>query len=151
MKYLLTIALFTLSLFGYSQISEPIKPPPTKTIGKIAPLGGFVAELSYYINEGDTIYLLNFNDASYTKINSIETVRFSEEGNTVNELYKMFKSVFIPENKKNKDYIVQFTLGKETVSIGNTKSLGVTSAMFTRNSSFFTLTEKQVDKLFGKN
>lgn len=151
MKYLLTLTLCALFLFGTSQISQPTKLPPTVTIGKIAPLGSFVAELAYQVNNGDTAYTLSFNDASYTQINSIENVRFAGGENTVNELHKAFKSVFLSENKKNKDYIVHFTLGKDVVAISNTKSMGITSAMFLVRQAYFTLTEKQVDKLFGKN
>ncbi len=151
MKYVLTFAFCALFFFGHSQISQPAKIPPTVTVGKIAPLGGFVAELSYQVNNGDTAYTLSFNDASYTQINSIENVRFSGGESTINELYKAFKSVFLSENKKNKDYMVHFTLGKDVVAISNTKSMGITSAMFLIRQAYFTLTEKQVDKLFGKN
>lgn len=151
MKHLLTLSFLIVFTKSFGQISPPTKVAPAVTVGKIAPLGGFVADLTYQINDGDTTYTLRFNDAQYKQINSIESVRFSADGGTVDELYNLFKSVFLDENKKNKDYIVQFTLGRESVTISNTKSLGVTSAMFTRKSSFFTLTEKQVDKLFGKN
>jgi hypothetical protein len=41
-------------------------------------------------------------------------------------------------------------LGKEAVSISHTKGMGVTSAMFIVKNAYFMLTEKQVDKLFGK-
>jgi hypothetical protein len=150
MKYLLTIAFVSVFGFLQAQISEPIKPPASVTVGKIAPLGGFVAELSYYINEGDTTYILTFNNMKYKHIDAIESVAFSGISNSAEGLYKMFKSVFSKENKSNKDYIVQFTLGKESVAISNVKSMGITSAMFTCKNAFFTLTEKQVNKLFGK-
>jgi hypothetical protein len=86
----------------------------------------------------------------YTHIDAITSVQFSGIGNAVSGLYKVFKSVFSEENKSNKDYTVQFTLGKELVSISHTKGMGITSAMFLIKDAYFMLTEKQVDKLFGK-
>jgi hypothetical protein len=152
MKYLLTtLILSLLSNYSNGQISVPKEAQPTTLVGKIAPMGGFVAELSYLKNEADTTYFLRFRNAKYTHITSIESVAFSGVDNTVTELYKVFKSAFTDENKSKKDFLVQFTLGKNEVAISNTKSLGITSAMFTYKDAFFTLTEKQIDKLFGKN
>lgn len=156
MKRLLTIMIITVLQLGsntYGQISTPIKSAPRTTVGKIAPLGSFTAELSYQKSEQegtDTIYSLSFRNAKYSHITSVETVHFSSEGNTVNELYKVFKSVFLPENKNNKDYMVHFTLGKTDVAISTFKNMGITSAMFFCNGAYFTLVDKQVDKLFGK-
>jgi hypothetical protein len=141
-------------LCAYGQISTPQKSTPSSIVGKIAPMGAFVAGLSCRINEADskdTTYTLSFNNLKFKHIDAIESVSFSGVNNTVNELYKVFKSVFTDENKKNKDYIVNFTLGKDAVTISNTKAMGVTSAMFLVKDAYFTLTEKQVDKLFGKN
>lgn len=151
---LAVLIIILLPCICYTQISAPLKVSASITVGKIAPMGSFTAELSYQINEKDTkdtIYTLRFNNAKYTHITSIESVRFSGVDNTVVELYKMFKSVFSEENKKNKDYIVQFNLGKDAVAVSSIKSMGITSAMFTYKEAYFSLTEKQVDKLFGKN
>ena len=153
MKYLLTIILLN-ALTATSQITTPQKVTPSTIVGKIAPMGAFVAELSCRQNEvddKDTTYTLRFNNMKYKHIDAIVSVDFSGIGNTVGDLYKAFKSVFAEENKKNKDYLVNFTLGKEPVAISNTKTMGVTSVMFLIKDAYFTLTEKQVDKLFGKN
>jgi hypothetical protein len=142
------------ALSATCQISTPQKLTPLTVVGKIAPMGAFVAELSYQLNnadEKDTIYTLRFNNLKYKHIDAIESVRFSGINNTLNELYNIFKSVFTEENKKNKNYLVNFTLGKDVVAISNYKSMGVTSAMFLIKDAYFTLTEKQIDKLFGKN
>lgn len=155
MKYLLTLPLLAcLTQLVNAQISIPEKSAPATTIGKIAPMGTFTAELSYSINEvdvSDTIYTLRFRNHKYTQIDSYEKVRFSSEGNTVDELYKAFKSVFTEENKRNKDYLIHFTLGKDVVAISQAKSMGITSAMFLVKDAYVLLTEKQINKLFGKN
>lgn len=143
-----------LSLFAHGQISAPQKVEPSTIVGKIAPMGGFVAELSYRKNEADdkdTTYMLRFNNMKYTRIDVIESVRFSGIGNAVEDLYKVFKSVFSEENKNNKEYVAQFSLGKDAVVISHTKGMGIISAMFLVRDAWFSLTEKQVDKLFGKN
>jgi hypothetical protein len=155
MKYLLTLLIFaSITQFIHGQISTPQKITPSTTIGKIAPMGTFTAELSYSVNEADasdTIYTLRFRNHKYTQIDSYENVRFSSEGNTVDELYKAFKSVFTEENKKNKDYLIHFTLGKDVVAISQAKSMGIISSMFLAKDAYVLLTEKQVNKLFGKN
>lgn len=155
MKYLLTIMIITvLSHIGLAQIGAPVKVLPSTTVGKIAPMGTFTAELSYTINDADTkdtSYTFRFRNHKYTQIDSYESVQFSGEGNTAEQLYKVFKSVFTDENKNNKDYFVHFSLGKETVAISHTKSMGITSAMFQAKDAYVMLTEKQINKLFGKN
>lgn len=153
MKYLLTSLCLFYSLIIKAQISPIQKSPVSITIGKIAPMGAFVAELSYMKNEADekdTTYILRFNNMKYKHIDAIESVYFSGTGGVVDDLYKAFKSVFNEENKKNKDYIIKFSLGKEVVAISNTKAMGVTSAMFLVKDAYFSLTEKQIDKLFGR-
>ncbi len=151
MRTLLLSAILFVSISSFCQISTVRKLEKGTSVGKIAPMGAFIAELSYDVGPAkDTTYTLMFNDATYSKIDAIKSVHFSGTEGTAEKLYEMFKSVFSPENKKNKDYIVTATLGMEQVIISNFKSMGVVSAMFTVNGAFFTLVEKQVDKLFGK-
>lgn len=152
MKYLLA-GLIAIALYheGAGQISVPQKSQPNITVGKIAPLGSFTAELSYQITGTDTAYTLRFRNAKYTKIISTEAVLFNSDGNAVNGLYQAFKSVFKDENKNNKDYLIHFTIGKDVVAISTYKNMGITQAMFLVKDAHFAITEKQVDKLFGKN
>lgn len=152
MKYLLT-ALITISLCheGTGQISVPQKSQPAITVGKIAPLGSFTAELSYQVDGTDTTYTLRFRNAKYTQIISTESVLFDSDGNAIGGLYNAFKSVFSEENRNNKDYLIHFTMGKDVVAISTYKNMGITQAMFLVKDAHFAITEKQVDKLFGKN
>lgn len=155
MKYLLTVLIISM-LCNYSnaQIGTPVKSTPSIVVGKIAPLGTFIAELSYRqneVDEKDTTYTLRFRNQKYTRIDSYESVEFSGIGNAVEDLYKAFKSVFTEENKSNKEYSITFTMGKDVVMISNYKVMGITSALFLVKGAHVSLTEKQVDKLFGKN
>jgi hypothetical protein len=150
MKYLLAI-LALLPNLSDAQIGTPQKATPSIIIGKIAPLGSFTAELSYQVAETDTTYTLRFRNAKYTQITSTESVLFDSDGNAVDGLYKAFKSVFTEENRNNKDYLIHFTIGKDVVAISTYKNMGITQAMFLVKDAHFSITEKQVDKLFGKN
>jgi hypothetical protein len=129
-------ALCIIALFVFGNLNAQ------KTIGKIAPMGAFVAELSYMVSGSDTVYTFTFNDKKYTQIDAIKSVSFT----SLNEFYTNLKSVFI---KKSKDYSLDFTLGKEPATVKAFKSMGILQAMIYVKDGYTTLTEKQVDKLFG--
>jgi hypothetical protein len=79
MRYTLTITVFILiCYYSNAQIGAPIKSTPSTVVGKIAPLGSFIAELSYKkneVDEKDTTYTLRFRNQKYTRIDSYESVR----------------------------------------------------------------------------
>lgn len=129
-------------------MGTPVSHVAPVVVGKIAPMGAFVAELNYTITGSDTTYSLVYNNAKYTKIDDIRTVRFAGTDNTAGKLYEAFKSAF--QNKNTKDYALTFSLGKEVVSVSPKKNMGVWQAMFLVGENYMLLTEKQVDKLFGK-
>lgn len=138
MKKNICFLLMIVSLTSYSQISTPVKLSST-TLGKVAPLGTFIADITY---SGD-VYTLSFNDLRF-KTDFIKSVSFQNVDSTVDKLYNLFKDAF-----KSKEPVT-FKLGSQEVTISRMKSMGVTSAMFTMGDAYFTMTEKQVDKLFAK-
>jgi hypothetical protein len=142
MKFTLLLLLFAFQ--AKAQISEPVK-YEAKTVGKIAPMGAFVADIS---QTGDS-YTLSFNDMQYSKIDAIKSVSFQGK-ETLDKLYELFKSVFKPENKSNKDYLIGFKLGDKDVTISTYKNMGVTQSRFEMSGQWFSITERQVDKLFSK-
>lgn len=153
MKYLLLTIITVLTLNSFAQLSAPVKLPPTTRVGKIGTLGTLIAELEYYINPDDatdTIYLLTFKDYKYSHIDRTEQLSFSGKGGVIDQLYTLFKSAFTDENRGNKDYAVSVTLGKDAITIASSKSMGFPTVIFLRGSSYGTLTERQVDKLFAK-
>jgi hypothetical protein len=107
-------------------------------------MGAFVAELNYTVVDTDTVYTFSFNDKAYTKIDAIKTISFT---GGMTEFYEATKKVF---SEKNKDYSANLTLGKESVTIKGLKSMGIWQAMIYAKNGYTALTEKQVDKLFGK-
>jgi len=152
-KVITASALVFINAFGFSQISAPKKDSPSTVVGKISPMGSFIAELSYRLNSveaADSIYTLRFRNAKYKTMTELESLDFSSSGNTVSQFYTALKSVFLDENKSNKDYAITFTLGKDVVAVSAYRSVGVLMVMFQKGDGHFFLTEKQLDKLFGK-
>jgi hypothetical protein len=121
-----------------------------KTIGKLK--AGFIskAELNYYIDESDTVYSILFRNAEYTSIVDYQSIDFSGGQEVVDQLYSVIKTFFSEENKKNKEYKRKLKLGEKDVSIHNYRTMGVTNVMIWVDKSYFYLTEKETDKLFGK-
>ena len=147
MKSIIICSLTMLVGGASAQISTPVKEIPSTIIGKVNPMNTFIAELNYSVKDKDTTYTLSFRDMKYEQITSIKSIQFSGEGNTVEQLYSLMKSVFLDENKKNKDYAVTVTLGSNLVSISHYRNM----VQFLVDNSNVFLTEKQIDKLFGKS
>lgn len=141
-------------VIGMAQIGTPQQVATQSKVGKVAPMGSFIAELTYAINpedSKDTTYILSFRNYKYRTLTQIETIRFSSEGDSMNQLYALCKSVFSDENKKNKDYAVNVTLGKELIQVGQFRQMGTVNCMILIPAGYGVLSESQVDKLFGKN
>ena len=154
MKKLITAAMLLLSVGCFAQISQIEKAPEQKIVGKIAPMGSFIAELTWSpMSERpqDSTYTLMFRNQKFKTLNEREYVIFLGVEGTFGQLYGVFKSVFAPENKSNKDYMVSFKLGNTDVTIAHYQTMGIVGAMFMAKNAYVVLTESQVDKLFGKN
>ena len=143
-KYLFVVASALLTILATGQI-KIIKLPDEKIVGKI----NGVAEITYTVNE-DTIYTFRFKDQQYKVLSEYDLVTFKGRDNTLDKLYKIFKSVFLTENKNNNDYKVALMLGDTAVVIGTLIKDYETKSMFFTSSGHTYLSEEQVDKLFGK-
>lgn len=140
-----------LPLLTFGQMTEIQKNTPGIKVGKAATVGAVIAELEYLVADGDTLYTLKYRDASFTRIDSYHRISFLSVENAVDNLYKALKSVFTPENRSNKDYSLSFGLGGKEVGIKQTRAYGPVMAVFYSESAMVFLSEKHVDKLFGKN
>ena len=153
MKQILVVAIAliaTINSYGQVQLLQ-VDNNQTVTVGKLKSGFAFIADLDDKIDDKDTVYTLSFQDNRFTQITSIKSVSFNSDGDALNSVYSIFKSVFKDENKKNKDYNVTFKLGQETVMVANSRMMGITYArLFVNNSYSIPLLESQVDKLFGK-
>lgn len=149
------LIIFCLSLLcsasAYCQMSAPIKEAPSTLAGKVNNFGTFVGSLSYSIDDKDTVYDLCFRNYKYTTITELDHIRFGGEGGAVDSLFSLMRTVFADENRKNKDYAVTVTLGKEPISISTYRSMGIPAVMILNREGYGLFTEKQLAKLFGKN
>lgn len=89
------------------------------------------------------MYDLLFEDAT-TKLS--KDVYFIASNNDIENLYQLIKSLFLKENTgKDKSRVVK--LGNEQITLFSIKA---SWAFFMAENGTFNMTEKQVDKLFGK-
>lgn len=143
------VLIFLLAPFvGFSQIQVMPKTQEI-TIGKVKRGGQFVAEIKQEIKDGDTLYFYMFQNAKYSTITDFQIIHF-EGKKTLDDLYTLLMSVFLEENKKNKEYKVDFNLGKSYCSIKTERMMGLTAVWFYTDKGYNSYTEKEINKLFGK-
>lgn len=141
MKVLVILLMIFLSEKSFAQL-EVKKNPEKVVIGKSGD-----NELYYHIWEGDTNYVIMFRDQQYQQLIQIESFSFTNHMGELDGLYDAIKTVFLPENKKNKDYSLSITLNSQDIYIANFMSRG---AYIRTKDGLLYLNEKQTDKLFGK-
>ena len=143
MKKLLVFSMLLVSFVSYGQISIS----QSKTIGVIKNGGSEDIKLS---TSGKNI-TLNYSgiDANNKWENSV--IRFTGDENDLNTLYSAFISVFEPDNKDNKNYSLELTLGNDVVKIENKKMFGSPYVVFGNGKTHTRqLTKGQIETLFGK-
>ena len=149
MKKVILMVVFVLTSNAlFSQIEIKKNETPI-LIGRIAPMGSFMASLEKYSDH----YTLTFNDAKYTTITNLKSFIFSIED------FEAVSSIFTKEDstaKKGDSYTVKLPidggslyiqydsmLGKIYPSIAYTDTAGIVGI-------FPYFTNKQYLKLFGK-
>ena len=108
------------------------------------------ARLAYEVNDNDTSYVLSLHNLQNDTTNSYHSLMFSGNATTVNQFYSILKLMIAKRNKKHKDYSTTIALGNKLVVIATTRILGETSAVVYLPEGYNYLTERQVDKVFGK-
>lgn len=147
-KTLLLFILIAITLTGFSQIKK-IKPAENILIGKIAPMGGLQIEC---IKSGDT-YTFTYRDVKYTQIVELKSFEFKDVDNAFEDLYKMIIDGL--ENPPKEDIMLE--LPNDIIWLSFTKAMGIANFRFGHSVSKSDaigfsgwLTEKKVNKLFGK-
>jgi len=148
-KLLVTLAFATSAMFASAQI-QTIETNEVKTVGRLKTGGILRCELTYVADGTDTTYMLSFIDSRYRVLKELRHISFNGADNTLNTFYSILKSFFTDNNKKNKDYTQQFKLGKDLITVKGSKSFGVYGANIYYDGSYFGMTEKDIDKVFGK-
>lgn len=118
---------------------------------KVTNMGTYIGGFSYSLEEDgkDTSYDLSFNNYKYQHITAIGHIYFSGEGHALDSLHALMKTVFLDENRKNKDYSIAVRLGKGLIQIGTYRVMGVTACMIQNDEGYGLFTEKQTERLFG--
>ncbi|MCX6183879.1 MAG: hypothetical protein NTX74_02300 [Flavobacterium sp.] len=147
-KTILLIVLVLTSSVSFSQIEIKKNETPV-LIGKIAPMGAFMASLDKY----STHYSLTFNDAKYKTITNLKSFIFSIED------FEAISSIFTKEDpnaKKGDSYTVKLPLDGGSLYIQYDSMLGkiYPTIAYTDTAGivgiFPYFTNKQYLKLFGK-
>lgn len=142
MKHILILSTLALMLSTKTNAQIPI--------GKCSHGAYTSGELSYKITGTDTIYTLNYRDFQYSSTPIYDDLIFKGNSKTIDDLYKLMKSVFNEENVKNKEYSVKITLGNQEVKIGTYRFMGMTMSQITTSLGWGYFNSNQLDKLFGK-
>lgn len=147
-KFLLTLfVVVSLQASAQIEMKESVK---SVKIGEVRGAGRFIASIEKIPSKEDTVCVLYYKNVRYTTLTDIQDIVFNDTDSTLAELYNVIQSAFTDENKKKKDFKIDFRLGDKDVSITSEKMFGIPYVKFWTENGFFYLTEKQLDKLFGK-
>jgi hypothetical protein len=120
--------------------------PTNQTIGKCKNGAYTQAEITFKPTKEDTVFRFTYLNAKYSTLNDYQTITFNSEGNTLSSFYSVLKDMF----SKQKGSEQSFKLGDTDVIVSNKKNMGVTALLIYTPNGYVYLTEKQVDKTFGR-
>ena len=151
MKYLFPLTfLLVISVTVMAQLEER-ETANWKLIGQLK-FGGITKSKMEYINSGeDTTYFLFIKDVRDTPKSNYFGITFKSTNDTYGKLYTILKSFFLPENKKNKKYSRTFDLGNTGVNVQHYRLITGHGVMFYTREGYIYWSEKDIDKLFGKD
>lgn len=151
LKKMIPVAmLVTASLTGSAQIEER-ESADWKVIGRLKFGGITKAKMEYTTAGTDTTYFLFIKDARDQPKDNYFGITFKSIDGTYEKLYGILKSFFLPENKKDKKYSRSFNLGNTGVHVQHRQLITSRGIMFSTTEGHTYWSEKDVDKLFGKD
>ena len=121
-----------------------------KLIGRLHFGGITKAKIEYLANGPDTTYSLFIKDVRDQPKNNYFSISFKNTNRTYDKLYTILKSFFLPENKKDKKYSRTFDLGNAGVNVQHYRLITGRGIMFYTKNGYTYWSEKDIDKLFGK-
>lgn len=142
--------LFCFKMVAVNAQIEMASPAEWAIVGELKTLGLTKAKMEFRTVGADTLYFLLMKDFRKQQETNYFSVKFKGTGNTFSQLYELLQSFFIAENRKNKDYMKTFRLGEEGVNLQHCNLIGQHGVRLTTNEGYINLSEKDVDKLFGK-
>lgn len=146
------LAFFTiLSLschIGFAQLPAE-QNSPEAIVGRCMAGTNILAQLAYQVTELDTIYTFSMQN-QHDDDRQECSIRFSGRNNIVSSLYNTLKGLIIMRNKKRRDYSTTMAISGKLVVFETSRLLGNTSVTIYLPQGSNTLTEWQLDRLFGK-
>lgn len=137
MKNLILIALTVLSFNGYSQLVVKETPKDT-TIWQQSKLVS-LPKLMRFSFDTEFSYVIYYKNAKYPSITDIQYITTGDL-ETSKQFFELCKTVIVEDK--------EFSIDLDKKSISLQKSLG--AAMIYMSSSYFYLTEKQIDLILEK-
>jgi len=119
-------------------------------VGQVKSIGTLIAKLEYSIDGSDTTYFLLMKDFKKQQEVNYFSLKFKATGNACAQFYQLLKSFFDDTNRKNKDYMQTFTLGNAGVNLQHCTLIAKHGVRLTTREGYINLSEKDIDKLFGK-
>ena len=149
-KIVLLGFIIVTSLISQAQLEEG-EAADWKIIGALK-FGGITKAKMQYINDGsDTTYLLFVKDVREQPKNNYFSIRFKNTDDTYAKLYSILKSFFLNEHKKDRKYSRTFKLGDTGVNVQHYRLITGRGIMFYTSDGYTYWSERDVDKLFGKD
>jgi hypothetical protein len=148
MRNLFFVLLSCISLSVSAQIKE-VAASRSVEIGKVGGGLSYVSSLSVIRDTAINHYLWMYRNLKYTTITDIKSITFTASDEELEGLYNILKTQIGADKGAEK----RLELGKNTLDIVTTKNLGVASLVIydlSPGGGYFYLTNKHLDKLFGK-
>ena len=145
------VVMSLIASFAVNAQIEEREPADWKLIGRLK-FGGITKAKMEYTNAGtDTTYFLFIKDVRDQPKDNYFGITFKSIDGTYEKLYTILKSFFLPENKKDKKYSRTFNLGKTGVHVQHRQLITGRGIMFSTTEGHTYWSEKDIDKLFGKD
>lgn len=109
---------------------------------------GGITSSEIYITIPDSTYHLMFRDEKYINVNSYRTISFKATKADVDYLFKSLDSAC--NSKYSKNFNIKLNIGTHLLEITQTKFLSMTYAQIYSDIGSFTLTRKELLRLFDK-
>jgi len=147
----------TLATFLFSFVVPPLAAQITMAdkadwypVGQVRSIGTLIAKLEYSTAGNDTTYLLLMKDFKKQQEVNYFSLRFKSTANACAQFYELLKSFFEDANRKNKDYMQTFKLGETGVNLQHCTLIAKHGVRLTTRDGYINLSEKDIDKLFGR-
>lgn len=148
-KLLMAAVLCICFSAAFAQIEEQ-QSAKWEIIGELKTLGITKAKMEFIASGSDTTFLLLMKDMHRREDTDYFSIKFNSTGDTFSKFYELLKSFFIEENRKNRDYMRTVKLGSTMVNFQHNPLIGGPGVRITTNEGYVNLTQRDIDKLFGK-